>query len=148
MRLVPIAFILSILVCAGCGGGGDTPAVTVPPLGAPDLSVGSGTVSPTSPVVGDTITLSAPITNIGSAASPATTVTFSLVPTSGPSVVMGTFAVPALSEFQAHTATISLTSFPAGTYVVSVSVAAVSGETAMGNNSNVIVFGVAPTGSG
>ena len=105
---------------------------------APDLSVGTPTVFPTSVAVGRNFTLSVTVTNRGTTASPPATVIYyrstNLTITTN-DVIVGNEVVSALSPNQSDYPSISLTApSPARTYYYGAYVTPVSGETDITNN--------------
>ena len=113
-----------------------TIAVGVPP--APDLVVGSPSVSNSSPVTGASFTLSATVRNQGSGPSAATTLRYyrstDAAITIGDTQV-GTDAVGALSASSTSDEAIRLTApASAGTYYYGACVESVTGESDTGNN--------------
>ena len=113
-----------------------TIAVGVPP--APDLVVGSPSVSNSSPVTGESFTLSATVRNQGSGPSAATTLRYyrstDAAITIGDTQV-GTDAVGALSASSTSDEAIRLTApASAGTYYYGACVESVTGESDTGNN--------------
>ena len=114
--------------------------VTVSPVPtAPDLVVGSPTVSDNSPVAGASFTLSATVRNQGDAASGSTTLRYyrsTDATISSSDTEVGTDAVGGLSASGTSAESISLTAPSAGTYYYGACVAAVTGESAAGNAGN------------
>ena len=113
-----------------------TIAVGVPP--APDLVVGSPSVSNSSPVTGESFTLSATVRNQGSGPSAATTLRYyrsTDATISGTDTQVGTDAVGALAASGTSDESIGLTA-PAsvGTYYYGACVDAVTGESDTSNN--------------
>ncbi len=114
-----------------------TVTVSPVPTTAPDLVVGSPTVSDNSPVAGGSFTLSATVRNRGDGASGSTTLRYyrstdATISTSDTEV--GTDAVGGLSASGTSAESISLTAPSAGTYYYGACVAAVTGESDTGNN--------------
>ena len=113
--------------------------VTVSPVPttAPDLVVGSPTVSDNSPVAGASFTLSATVRNRGDGASGSTTLRYYRSTDAGittSDTEVGTDPVGGLSASGTSAESISLTAPSAGTYYYGACVAAVTGESATGNN--------------
>ena len=112
--------------------------VTVSPVPtAPDLVVGSPTASDNSPVAGASFTLSATVRNRGDATSGSTTLRYyrsTDASISSSDTEVGTDAVGGLSASATSAESISLTAPSAGTYYYGACVAAVTGESATGNN--------------
>ena len=113
-----------------------TIAVGVPP--APDLVVGSPSVSNSSPVTGASFTLSATVRNQGSGPSAATTLRYyrsTDATISGTDTQVGTDAVGSLAASGTSDESIGLTA-PAsvGTYYYGACVDAVTGESDTSNN--------------
>ena len=108
------------------------------PQTSPDLSVGSPTVSDSSPEVGGAFTLSATVSNTGDGTSAATTLRYyrstdATITTSDTSV--GTDAVGTLAATGTSSESISLTApSTAGTYYYGACVDAVTGESDTTNN--------------
>ena len=114
-----------------------TVTVSPVPTTAPDLVVGSPTASDNSPVAGASFTLRATVRNRGSGASGSTTLRYyrstnATISTSDTEV--GTDQVNGLSASGSSAESISLTAPSAGTYYYGACVAAVTGESATGNN--------------
>ena len=113
-----------------------TIAVGVPP--APDLVVGSPSVSNSSPLTGASFTLSATVRNQGSGPSAATTLRYyrsADATISGTDTQVGTDAVSALSASGTSDESISLTApASAGTYYYGACVDDVTGESDTSNN--------------
>ena len=112
--------------------------VTVSPVPTtPDLAVDAPTVSDNSPVAGASFTLSATVRNRGSGASGSTTLRYyrsTDASISGTDTEVGTDQVSGLSASATSAESISLTAPSAGTYYYGACVAAVTGESATGNN--------------
>ena len=111
-------------------------AVGTPP--APDLVVGTPTVSDSNPEVGESFTLSATVRNQGSASSGSTTVRYYRSTDSSISssdTAVGTDSVSGLSASGTSPESISVTApSTAGTYYYGACVGSVSGESNTGNN--------------
>ena len=141
----------TITASAGSASGSAavTIAVGVPP--APDLVVGSPSVSNSSPVTGASFTLSATVRNQGSGPSAATTLRYYRSTdariTTGDTQV-GTDAVGALSASATNAESIDLTApSSAGTYYYGACVDAVTGESDTSNNCSsavTVTVGVPP----
>ena len=112
--------------------------VTVSPVPtAPDLVVGSPTVSDNSPVAGASFTLSATVRNRGDGASGSTTLRYyrsTDASISSSDTEVGTDAVGGLAASATSDESIDLTAPSAGTYYYGACVAAVTGESDTGNN--------------
>ncbi len=114
-------------------------AVTVSPVPttAPDLAVDAPSVTNSNPTAGASFTLRATVRNRGSGASGSTTLRYyrstnATISTSDTEV--GTDQVNGLSASGSSAESISLTAPSAGTYYYGACVAAVTGESATGNN--------------
>jgi hypothetical protein len=83
------------------------------PAPNPDLTISAMSFSPASPVETDAVTLSATVRNAGTAASPASSVTFYLGSTK-----VGTAAVPAIAAGGQTTVTANVGAQTAGTYTL------------------------------
>ena len=109
-----------------------------PPADAPDLAVGSPSVSDSAPAIGEQFTLSAIVRNDGNAASSATTLRYcrstdATITTSDPAV--GTDAVAALGASGKGSLSVELTApSSAGTYYYGACVDAVTDESDTTNN--------------
>ena len=115
--------------------------VTVP-APAPDLVVGSPTVSDNSPTAGASFTLSATVRNRGDGASGSTTLRYyrsTDASISSSDTEVGTDAVGGLSASGTSAESISLTAPSAGTYYYGACVEAVTGESDTGNNCSFLV---------
>ena len=152
MRKIIVAFIVLLsLSFAACGGDSSTPTAptptptptptpdpTPPATTAPDLEVGSPSVSDNSPATGATFTLSATVRNAGDGAATATTLRYrrstdGTITTSD--ILVGTDAVGGLAAGATSGESTSLTApSTAGTYYYGACVDAVTDESDSTNN--------------
>ena len=130
----------SLSVTGNAGGGSPT---------RPDLTVESAAVSDAAPAAGAAFTLRATVRNRGDARSAATTLRYYRsddATISGADTSIGTDAVSALAAGATSPESISLTApNQPGTYYYGACVAAVTGETASGNNCSTGVEVVVPS---
>lgn len=141
---------LSLSVLVGCGesGASDTPPVS--PF-HPDLRISSVTSDPATPVAGHAFQMTAVITNdngVGTADSPATTITLKQALPDSSTVMLGTVAVPSLRLLETFSAVFAMPASSAGIYTLQFTVAPVSGEPNLINNTSTGNLTIAPAGSG